>query len=112
MGTHKTFGTKNRASGTVHANQGQDLEPERVRPCRAPAEPPSVAEPAVDFRKERTLTVQEAAYRLGKSPDAIRQMLRKGRLKGWQVGGRFSSVLVSEASVQEMLITGTRRFGT
>ena len=88
------------------------MEPERARPSRAPAEPPSVAEPVVEFRKERTLTVLEAAYRLGKSEDGIRKMLQRGALRGWQIGGPFCSILVSEESVEEVLITGTTRFGS
>ena len=111
MGRHKTSGTKKRANVTAHARKRRDLAPKRTRPCHSPAESPSVAGPALDFTKERTLTVKEVAYRLGKSEDAIRQMLRRGRLRGWQVGGRFCSVLVSEESVEEVLITGTRRFG-
>jgi excisionase family DNA binding protein len=111
MGTHKTPGTKKRASGAAHAKKRADSERKRPRVRQSPPEPPSAAGPKVDFLKERTLTVKEAAYRLGKSDEAIRQMLRAGRLKGWQVGGRFCALLVSEESVEEVLITGTRRFG-
>jgi excisionase family DNA binding protein len=111
MRTHKTPGTKKRANGAAHANKRRGLEPKRVPLVQPRAEPPSAAEPMLDLRNERTLTVQEVAYRLGKSEDGIRKMLQRGALKGWQVGGRFCSILVSEASVEEMLITGTRRFG-
>lgn len=112
MKTHKKPGTKKRANGAAHASQRRDLELKRPRTRQSPPEPPSAAGPAVDLMKERTLTVKEAAFRLGKSDEAIRQMLRAGRLKGWQVGGRFCQMLVLEESVEEMLITGTRRFGS
>jgi excisionase family DNA binding protein len=65
----------------------------------------------LDLTKERTLTVKEASFRLGKSEDGIRKMLQRGALRGWQIGGPFCSILVSEESVEEVLITGTRRFG-
>ena len=112
MGTHKTPGIKKRVNGAAHANKRRDSEPERARTGQPPAKTPSVAVPAFDFMKERTLTVKEVAFRLGKSDEAVRQLLRAGRLRGWQVGGRFCTVLVSEASVEEVLITGTKRFGS
>jgi excisionase family DNA binding protein len=111
METHKTPGTKKRVNGAAHANKRRDLKTEQARPCQPPAKTPSVAVPAFDFMKERTLTVKEVAFRLGKSDEAVRQLLRAGRLRGWQVGGKFAQMLVSEESVEEMLITGTRRFG-
>ncbi len=57
----------------------------------------------VDFSKERTLTVKEAAWLLGKTEDAVRMWLRRGRLKAWQVGGSYCEIRVSEASVMEAL---------
>jgi excisionase family DNA binding protein len=111
MGTHKTPGTKKTANGAAHADKRRDLKTEQARPCQLPAKPPSAAEPMLDLGKERTLTVKEVAFRLGKSDEAVRQLLRAGRLRGWQVGGKFAQMLVSEESVEEMLITGTRRFG-
>jgi excisionase family DNA binding protein len=52
---------------------------------------------------QTTVTVKEAAFRLGKSQDSIYHWLRSGRLRGWQPGGRCCSILVLEASVQEAL---------
>lgn len=46
-----------------------------------------------------TLTVKEAAFRLGKSNDTVRYWLRTGRLKGWQPGGRKCALAVLETSV-------------
>ena len=69
----------------------------------APIITPS-APAALDVHKERTVTVKEAAFRLGKSDDAIRLWLRSGRLKGWQPGGRRCAILVAEASVEEALL--------
>jgi excisionase family DNA binding protein len=112
MGTHKTPGTKKRASETAHANKQPDMEPQWPRTRQSPTEPPTVAPLTPDFMKERTLTVKEVAYRLGMSTSSVRLWLQNGRLRGWQVGGRYCKVLVSEASVEEMLITGTRRFGS
>ena len=104
--------TKKRSGGAAHANQRRDWKTEPARPRQAPAEPPSVAESILDLRKERTLTVKETSFRLGKSEDGIRKMLQRGALRGWQIGGRFCQILVSEASVEEVLITGTTRFGS
>lgn len=64
-----------------------------------------------NFTHEGTLTVQDVSYLLKCSTDMVRLWLRKGKLRGWQIGGRFSRVLVSEQSVRELLMTGTRRFG-
>ena len=74
--------------------------------------PPSAADPSpmppsptpFDRSKEKTVTVKEAAFRLGKSADAVRLWLRTGRLRGWQPGGRWCTVLVSEASIEEALL--------
>ncbi len=49
------------------------------------------------------MSVREAAFRLGKSEGAIRKWVRRGRLKAWQVGGAYGTVLVSEESVQQVL---------
>lgn len=70
-----------------------------------PTQLPS-AEPTQRFNlsEERLLTVKEAAYRLGKSPFTIRTWLRSGLLRGWQPGGLHCSLMVSEASVEEVLI--------
>jgi excisionase family DNA binding protein len=57
-----------------------------------------------NLAEERLLTVKEAAYRLAKSPCAIRAWLHAGRLRGWQPGGGHCSMMVSEASLEEMLI--------
>jgi excisionase family DNA binding protein len=58
----------------------------------------------LNLGKERLLTVKEAAYRLGKNPGAVRAWLHCGRLSGWQPGGHGCSLMVSEASLEEMLI--------
>ena len=106
MRTHPTAGRKKIPKRRLAATK---------RITRSPAPPPAdsgydnLAPPY--FMKERTLTVREASYRLGKSTDSIRQWLRQGRLRGWQVGGPFCQVLVSAASVDEVLITRTTRFG-
>lgn len=111
MGTQKKPGTKKSANGAARASQRRELQPEPARLGQQPAESSSVAGPMLDLTKERTLTVREAAYRLGKSEVAIRHMLHAGRLRGWQVGGIKCPILVSEASVEEVLILGTIRFG-
>ncbi len=59
--------------------------------------------PALDLKWENTVTVKEAAYRLGKSVDAVRSWLRSSRLRGWQPGGRGCAILVVEASISEAL---------
>jgi excisionase family DNA binding protein len=69
--------------------------------------PPGLPLPApqpLDRQREKTVTVKEAAYRLGKSEDAIYKWLRTGRLKGWQPGGRWCSILVLESSVDRALL--------
>ena len=53
---------------------------------------------------EKTVTVKEAAYRLGKSTDAVYQWLRTGRLRGRQPGGRRCAILVVESSLNEALL--------
>jgi excisionase family DNA binding protein len=58
----------------------------------------------LDRHRERTLTVKEAAFRLGKSEDAIYKWLRSGRLEGWQPGGRWCSIVVLESSVEKALL--------
>jgi len=58
---------------------------------------------ALDRSKEKTVTVKEAAYRLGKSEDAVYLWLRSGRLRGWQPGGRGCAILVAEASIAEAM---------
>ncbi|MBI4465145.1 MAG: hypothetical protein HY647_10610 [Acidobacteria bacterium] len=71
-----------------------------------PVSPLPSALPAIqtlDLRTEKTLTVKEAAFRLGKSEDAVCWWLRTGRLRGWQPGGRGCAILVSEDSVAEAL---------
>ena len=71
----------------------------------APASDGSVhaPQPLLDLHRERTITVKEAAYRVGKSPDAIYNWLRTGRLRGCQPGGRGCSILVIESSLEEAL---------
>ncbi len=66
-------------------------------------EAPLPSQPWPDLRRERTLTVKEAAYLSNKSEDTIYQWLRAGRLKGWQLGGHGCNVLVAEASLKEVL---------
>jgi len=63
------------------------------------AAPPSIA----DIRKDGAVTVKDAAFRLGKSTDAIRLWLKTGRLKGWQPGGKWCAVMVTEESLQKAL---------
>ena len=60
---------------------------------------------------EKTITIKEAAFRLGKSSDAIYHWLRSGRLRGRQPGGRGCSILVVESSVNEALLCSFRRAG-
>lgn len=77
--------------------------PPEMTPIVPASELPALTAP-FDPRKEKTVTVKEAAYRLGKSEDVIYVWLRSGRLRGWQPGGRRCAVLVSEASVEEALV--------
>ena len=56
-----------------------------------------------DLRTQRTVTVKEAAFRLGKSPDSVYQWLRVGRLHGIQPGGRGCAILILEDSVRAAL---------
>jgi len=65
----------------------------------------------VNVHQHKTLTVKEAAYRLGKSADAIYFWLRTGRLQGWQPGGRGCAILVLESSVNEALLCSFERAG-
>lgn len=76
-----------------------------VEEMASPPSSPSVllSVTPLDPNKERTITVKEAAFRLGKSDDAVYLWLRTGRLRGWQPGGRGCAILVSEPSVQEAL---------
>lgn len=60
---------------------------------------------------EKTITVKEAAFRLGKSTDAVYKWLRTGRLRGLQPGGRCCAILVVEASVSEALLHSFQRAG-
>jgi excisionase family DNA binding protein len=55
------------------------------------------------MRQGKYISVKEAAYRLNKSPDAVYQWLRAGRLKGIQPGGRGCEVLVEIASLESAL---------
>lgn len=59
---------------------------------------------SVDLRKENTITVKEAAFRLKKSEDTVYSWLRAGRLRGRQPGGKCCGVLVEVASVEEALL--------
>ena len=87
------------ASRQIH---GVAVEPS---PTRQPAQlPPSEPTQHFNLSEERLLTAKEAAYRLGKSPSIIREWLHSGRLRGWQPGGHRCSLMVSEASVEEVLI--------
>jgi excisionase family DNA binding protein len=62
-------------------------------------------------RDEKTVTVKEAAFRLGKSPDAVYQWLRSGRLRGRQPGGRCCAIMVLESSIEEALLCTFERAG-
>lgn len=82
---------------------------------RQDATPPAVATTAAphllsrNFLDEKTITVKEAAYRLGKSTDAVYQWLRTGRLRGRQPGGRCCAILVLESSVNDALLFSFER---
>lgn len=86
-------------------------KPPRQDTSQSPEALSAVSEPRLDLAAERTMTVMQAALRLGKSDGAIRKWLRTGRLKGWQVGGTYCAVLVSEAAVEEVL-RQVKRFGS
>lgn len=73
-----------------------------IETAQPPEESPTPP-PALNLQSERTVSVKEAAYRLGKSEDAVRLWLRQGRLKGWQPGGRGCAILVAEASLERAL---------
>lgn len=85
-----------------------------LRPCPIPGPCPVLAG---DIRKplnrldEKTLTVKEAAYRLGKSADAVYLWLRTGRLRGWQPGGPGCAILVAESSVNAALLFSFEQAG-
>jgi excisionase family DNA binding protein len=109
MGTDATAETKKRPKRRLPKAKEVRRSPV-ARPGRVDrGDPPPEAGPLAAFMKERTLTVKEVVNHLGKSQDTIRLWLRQGRLKGWQLGGKFSHILVSEASVEEVLIRGATR---
>ena len=70
--------------------------------AQTPAHAPEATDRSV-IQPLKGLTVKDAAYRLNKSPDAVRWWLKTGRLKGWQPGGRGCTVLVCEQSLQKAL---------
>jgi len=94
------------ARGVRESSAGPGREPGQPLESPAPAPPPA----ALDRDREATITVKEAAYRLGKSDDTIYKWLRTGRLRGWQPGGPTCHIQVSEQSVSEALrqAAGTR----
>lgn len=49
------------------------------------------------------MTAKEAAFRLGKSPDTVRDWLQRGRLEGSQVGGPGCAIQVTRESVNAAL---------
>jgi excisionase family DNA binding protein len=67
----------------------------------------SSPERVLDLRKEKTITVKDAAYRAMKSEDTIYRWLRSGRIKGWQPGGARCNVLISETSLQDVMNRST-----
>ena len=85
------------------------LAPTASTPAQTPAAlpDPSTASrdesTAFDRLSEKTITVKEAAYRLGKDEDTVRDWLKTGRLRGWQLGGRGCAVLVDETSLKAVL---------
>ena len=95
------------------------IDPAGVIPEGPPLRPCPILGPcpvlAGDVRKplnrldEKTLTVKEAAYRLGKSSDSVYLWLRSGRLRGWQPGGPGCAILVSESSVKDALLFSFER---
>jgi excisionase family DNA binding protein len=101
-----------RSAGASRARTGSGQTPsvapstagEAPRTAQATLAPPSQPTPRFNLSQERLLTVKEAAYRLGKSPFTIRTWLRSGLLRGWQPGGLHCSLMVSEASVEELMI--------
>ena len=66
---------------------------------------------AQNLLAEKTITIKEAAFRLGKSSDAIYHWLRSGRLRGRQPGGRGCAILVLESSVNAAMLCSFRRAG-
>ena len=93
----------NHSAGSASGRLAGGVNPaEKAGTVEIPA-PPLVSSP-FDRRKERTVTVKEAAYRLGKTEATVYLWLQKGRLKGWQPGGRRCWVQVSEASLEEALL--------
>ena len=64
--------------------------------------------PSLNLQSDKTVSVKEAAFRLGKSEDAIRIWLRQGRLKGWQPGGRGCAIFVAEGSLEKALACSVR----
>ena len=87
--------------GPERSNPGNHAEEAAPSDCPLPAQPSSKP---LDSNKENTITVKEAAFRLGKSDDAVYLWLRAGRLRGWQPGGCGCAILVAESSVEEALL--------
>ncbi len=94
---------------TDKSSQRFSCDTARQRVNNAVSEAAGDSAPAADvpqrptFQLEKTITVKEAAYRAGKSPAAIHDWLRTGRLRGWQPGGRGCHVMVVEDSLLEAL---------
>ncbi|MBI2815960.1 MAG: hypothetical protein HYX72_03375 [Acidobacteria bacterium] len=121
MAMHRTTGAKK--SSTPRLAVDKEITPNhpvppggsgRRKAATPPGDsplPPSDSEPLLNLAGEGTISVREAAFRLCKSEGAVRKWLRRGRLKGWQVGGSHCTVLVSEASVEEAL-RRVKVFGT
>ena len=87
--------------GPERSNPGHPAEETVLADSPLPAQPSSKP---LDSNKEKTITVKEAAFRLGKSNDAVYLWLRAGRLRGRQPGGRCCAILVDESSVEEALL--------
>ena len=101
------------AKGGSHHREEQSRKSGQPPKAPPPAEQPSQPDPAgapvpFDRTAAKTLSVKEAAFRLHKSEDTIRHWLRVGRLRGWQLGGRGCSVLVSEDSVKRALLAAAK----
>ena len=105
--THRKPATRSSAPahgpirGPERSNPGHPAEKTALADSSLPAQPSSNP---LDANTEKMITVKEAAFRLGKSNDAVYLWLRAGRLRGWQPGGRCCAILVAESSVEEALL--------
>ncbi len=57
---------------------------------------------------ERALKVEQVAERLQVTPEAVRRMLRDGRLRGVRLGGRKTGWRIPDSEVRRILAGGAQ----